>query len=124
MINCAGCPTLAAPGKILNRVRAVGEYRIDALHFSYCMTALCPFLSKYEKVIHEEYPNLTIVHGTHKPLDKAEFHGMVRELLCPSASRPKTMSDRIKESMKSRTLTQGSDERISSLQEQAAKPEK
>ncbi|MHC1725639.1 MAG: hypothetical protein AB9866_06485 [Syntrophobacteraceae bacterium] len=35
----------------MKRVRAVAEFKVDALHFSYCMTALCPFLSKYEKVI-------------------------------------------------------------------------
>jgi len=33
IINCAGCPTLAAPEKILKRVRALAEYRLDALLF-------------------------------------------------------------------------------------------
>jgi predicted metal-binding protein len=47
IINCAGCPTLATPEKILKRVNALAGYRLDALHFSYCMTALCPFLKKY-----------------------------------------------------------------------------
>ena len=46
IINCAGCPTIAVPEKILKRVRAVAEYRLDALHFSYCMTALCPFIKQ------------------------------------------------------------------------------
>jgi len=48
IINCSGCPTLAAPEKILKRVKALADYRLDALHFSYCMTALCPFLKKYQ----------------------------------------------------------------------------
>lgn len=96
IINCAGCPTLAAPEKILKRVRAVAEFKLDALHFSYCMTALCPFLSKYEKVIKEGYPQLEIVLGTHKPLDKTEFRKSVKELLCPTMSAPQTMNDMIK----------------------------
>jgi predicted metal-binding protein len=34
IISCAGCPTLIAPEKILRRVRALAEFRLDALHFS------------------------------------------------------------------------------------------
>jgi len=47
IINCAGCPTIAAPAKILRRVRAVADFRIDALHLSFCLVALCPFIQKY-----------------------------------------------------------------------------
>ena len=68
IINCAGCPTLAAPEKILRRVRSLADYRIDALHFSFCVTALCPFVKQYEKVIKDEYPGLDIVLGTDQPL--------------------------------------------------------
>ena len=96
MINCAGCPTLAAPGKILRRVHAVAEFKLDALHFSFCMTALCPFLAKYQKVISAEYPTLEIVLGTHKPVDKSRFQEGVKELLCPTICRPQTMNDSIK----------------------------
>ncbi len=49
IINCSGCPTLAAPDKILKRVRSIENYKIDALHFSFCITALCPFIEKYQK---------------------------------------------------------------------------
>ena len=35
IISCAGCPTMAAPEKILKRVRALAEFKINALHFSY-----------------------------------------------------------------------------------------
>ena len=96
IINCAGCPTVAAPKKILRKVRAVAEFKLDALHFSYCMTALCPFIAKYEKAIKEEYPNLEIVLGTHKPIDRSEFQEVVKELLCPSISLPRAMTDVIK----------------------------
>lgn len=96
IITCAGCPTLAAPEKILKRVRAVAEFRLDALHFSYCMTALCPFVAKYERVIREAYPGLKIVPGTHNPVDKVRFRKTVKELLCPTIARPQDMTDAIK----------------------------
>ena len=100
IINCAGCPTLAAPEKILKRVKALAEYRLDALHFSYCMTALCPFLKKYEKAIKENYPELTIVHGTHTPRNKETFQKEIKELLCPTISAVQDMNDVIKGNLK------------------------
>ncbi|MDD3579922.1 MAG: CGGC domain-containing protein [Desulfobacca sp.] len=96
LINCAGCPTLAAPEKILRRVQAVAEFKLDALHFSYCMTALCPFIEKYQKFINESYPDLEIVFGTHKPIEKQEFRRGVKELLCPTICRPQTMTEMVK----------------------------
>ena len=96
IISCAGCPTLAAPEKILKRVKALAEYRLDALHFSYCMTALCPFLKKYEKVIADNYPDLAIIHGTHRPKDQEEFRAEVRELLCPTVCECQDMNAVIK----------------------------
>ncbi|MBN1315498.1 MAG: CGGC domain-containing protein [Anaerolineales bacterium] len=93
LISCAGCPTLAAPEKILKRVRALVNYRLDALHFSYCMTALCPFIKQYRKVIEEEFPDLDIVMGTHKPIDAGEFRRGVKELLCPTLIRPQDMNN-------------------------------
>jgi predicted metal-binding protein len=93
IINCAGCPTLAAPEKILRRVKALAEYRLDALHFSYCMTALCPFLKKYQSVIAKAYPDLEVVLGTHIPKDKEQFRNDVKELLCPTVSEIQDMND-------------------------------
>ena len=93
IINCAGCPTLAAPGKILKRVKALAEYRLEALHFSYCMTALCPFLKKYQTVISKVYPELKIVLGTHIAKDKKQFQNDVKELLCPTVSDVQDMND-------------------------------
>jgi predicted metal-binding protein len=96
IINCSGCPTLAAPEKILKRVKALAEYRLDALHFSYCMTALCPFLKKYETSIAKVYPDLELVLGTHIPKNKEQFKMDVKELLCPTASEVQDMNDIIK----------------------------
>ena len=95
IINCAGCPTIAAPEKILKRTKSLTQYRLDALHFSYCMTALCPFLKKYEKIIQEQYPDLQIVHGTHEPRDKALFQTEFKEIICPTVSIPLDMNDAI-----------------------------
>jgi len=100
IINCAGCPTVAAPEKILRRVRAVAEFKIDALHLSFCMTALCPFLSKYVAVIKREFPEILIIMGTHKPMDKQVFGKGVKELLCQTLASPQTMSDMIKGTIK------------------------
>ena len=100
IINCAGCPTLAAPEKIMKRVKALAGYRLDALHFSYCMTALCPFLKKYEQVIRKAYPDLEIIHGTHISKDKEQFRADVKELLCPSVCEVQDMNDLIKGTLK------------------------
>lgn len=82
IISCAGCPTIGAPEKILRRVKSLASLRVNVIHLSYCMTAVCPFINKYVKVIKETYPNIEIVEGTHKPRDKVTFQGEVRELLC------------------------------------------
>ena len=102
IINCSGCPTLVAPEKILKRVKALAGYRLEALHFSYCMTALCPFLKKYEKIIQAKYPELTIVHGTHTPMDNKEFQSDVKELLCPTVFAVQDMNDIIKGTLKTK----------------------
>lgn len=107
IINCSGCPTLAAPEKILKGVSALAGYRIDALHFSYCMTALCPFIKKYEKVIQKNYPEVTIIHGTHTPKDKSVFQEEVKELLCPTVSIPQDMNDVIHRKLKTKKKTEG-----------------
>lgn len=96
IINCAGCPTIAAPEKILRRVRALADFQLDALHLSYCMVAICPFVKKYQRVIEAHYPDLEIVPGTHKPIDEKEFRRGVNELLNPTIVCPQTMNDMVK----------------------------
>ncbi len=106
IISCAGCPTLAAPEKILKRVKALAGYRLDALHFSYCMTVLCPFIKKYEKIIRETYPEITLVHGTHTPRDKSKFREVVEELLYPAVCGPQDMNDVIQRTVKRKNKKQ------------------
>jgi predicted metal-binding protein len=100
IISCAGCPTIAAPEKILRRVRAVAQFRLDALHFSYCMVALCPFVKKYEALIKTAFPGIILIMGTHQPHDRSHFVRGVRELLCQTLTSPQTMADLIRGTMK------------------------
>jgi len=100
IINCAGCPTLAAPEKILKRVRALAEFRIDALHLSFCMVALCPFIKPYTTLIKGQFPDINIVMGTHRPADRSHFVRGVRELLCQTLTPPQTMTDLIRGTIK------------------------
>jgi predicted metal-binding protein len=100
IINCAGCPTLAAPEKILKRVRALAEFHLDALHLSFCLVTLCPFLKLYTTLIKREFPDINIVMGTHKPVDRGHFTRGVKELLCQTLTRPQTMNDMIRGTLK------------------------
>lgn len=100
IINCSGCPTLAAPEKILKRVKSIASYKIEALHFSFCITALCPFIKSYQKVIQEAYPDLKIVLGTHIPRDKKQFRDDMKELLCPSFHNAQDMNNMIMGNLK------------------------
>ena len=106
IINCAGCPTLAAPEKILKRTRALTEFGLDALHFTYCMTALCPFLKQYDTLIRKHHPGLEVVHGTHRPREKSLFHNEIKEILCPKIAVPQDMNNLIKGTLRTDT-TQG-----------------
>ena len=100
IINCAGCPTAAAPEKILRRVRAIAEFKVEALHLSFCMTVICPFIKKYVQLIKKAYPEIKLVMGTHQPTEKERFTSGVKELLCQTLAAPKTMSDMIKGTIK------------------------
>jgi predicted metal-binding protein len=100
IINCAGCPTMAAPEKILKRVRAVASYHLEALHLSFCLVTLCPFVKIYSRLIKEAFPDIKLIMGTHQPTDRDRFRKGVKELLCQTLSPPQTMNDLIKGTMK------------------------
>ena len=102
IINCSRCPNLAAPEKILKRIKAFAQFRLDALHFSYCMTALCSFLKIYQAVIAKADPDFEIVSGTHIPRDKKQFKSdVIRELLCPTVTEHQKMNNIIRGTFKS-----------------------
>lgn len=94
IINCSGCPTLTGPEKILNRTRALTEFRIDAIHFAYCIDALCPFKNKYKALLEEHFQSIEIVIGTHEAhITHEQFRGEVKELFC---QQKRSMVDVIK----------------------------
>jgi predicted metal-binding protein len=93
IINCPGCPTLTGPDKLLQRIRGLSEFRIEAIHFTNCIKALCPFKEKYEKALAETFPGIKIVIGTHQEhISMEEFRGRVKKLFCQPR---KTMVDMI-----------------------------
>lgn len=93
IINCPGCPTLTGIDKLLQRIRALTEFRVDAIHFTYCIKALCPFKEKYKKALEEAFPNIKIVIGTHQEhITEEEYRERVRKLFCQTR---KTMVDMI-----------------------------
>jgi predicted metal-binding protein len=93
VINCAGCPTIGAAEKILERVKSVAEFNPDAIHLSFCMSSLCPFRDRYAGVVREYYPGIEVVMGTHTPKDPRAFQLEVKELLCVAR---RNMTDLIK----------------------------
>ncbi|KLU61642.1 CGGC domain protein [Peptococcaceae bacterium CEB3] len=83
IVNCAGCPTVRAPEKILHKVRALAEMNVDAIHLTFCMVSLCPFVKMYVDVIEEAYPMVSVVYGTHDPRVSSErFQEEVKGLFC------------------------------------------
>jgi predicted metal-binding protein len=93
IINCPGCPTLAGAEKLLQRIRALTEFRVDVIHFTYCMKALCPFKEKYKAALEEAFPHIKIVIGTHEEhVTLEEYRERVKKLFCQPR---KTMVDMI-----------------------------
>jgi len=81
IISCPGCPTLTGPEKLLQRVKALTEFKVHAIHFTYCLTALCPFKEKYKKALKEKFPEIRIVMGTHKSsLTPEAFREKIKKL--------------------------------------------
>lgn len=83
IINCPGCPTLTGPDKLLQRIRALTEFRVDVIHFSNCVKALCPFKHQYEKALKESFPTISVVIGTHEEhITPEEFRLRVKKIFC------------------------------------------
>lgn len=83
IINCPGCPTLTGPDKLLQRIRALTEFKVDSIHFSYCLLALCPFKAKYLEALEAKFPAIRIVLGTHQEhRSHEEFRHKVSRLFC------------------------------------------
>jgi predicted metal-binding protein len=91
IISCPGCPTLTGSDKLLQRIKGLTEFRVDVIHFTYCIKALCPFKSKYKKAIEESFPNIKIVVGTHQvKIKDEEYRNKIKKLF---SQDKKTMVD-------------------------------
>ena len=62
---CDGCPTLAAPERIIKRVKGMVDLGVDAVHLSSCLMAVCPYRGKYLSILQETFPGVKFVPGTH-----------------------------------------------------------
>ena len=91
IINCPGCPTLIGPDKLIERIRSLTDFRVDTIHFSYCIKSLCPFKESYKKALEQSFPDIRIVIGTHEEhVTPEEFRRRVNKLFCQPR---KTMVD-------------------------------
>ncbi len=93
VINCGGCPTAVGSDRIWQKVQALVDYGIDALHLSSCMLQLCPFKDNFIETIQKDYPDLKVVEGTHPFHDEDAFKTGVRELVSQRAVTPQRMND-------------------------------
>jgi predicted metal-binding protein len=81
VINCPGCPTLTGTDKLMQRIQGLTAFRLDALHLSNCIVALCPFKMKYIDAIKQSYPELTVIEGTHQEhISREDFRAGVKQL--------------------------------------------
>jgi predicted metal-binding protein len=91
IINCPGCPTLTGEDKLLERIRALTEFGVDTIHFTFCIKALCPFKEKYKKALEGSFPDIKVVIGTHEErVTPREYRDRVKNLFCQPR---KTMVD-------------------------------
>jgi hypothetical protein len=67
--------------KLLQRIKGLTEFKVDVIHFTYCIKALCPFKEKYKKALLDAYPDIKIVIGTHQVMiEPEEYREKVRRL--------------------------------------------
>lgn len=93
IIHCGGCPTAVGTERIWQKVQALVDYGIDVLHLSSCLIQLCPFKDQFLSTIHEQYPDLKVVEGTHPFQDEDAFKIGVNELLTQRVVTPQRMND-------------------------------
>jgi len=83
IINCPGCPTLAGADKLIKRIRALTDFRVDTIHFSNCIKALCPFKEKYRISIEQSFAGIRVMIGTHEEhITSEEFRDRVKRVFC------------------------------------------
>jgi len=95
IIHCGGCPTAVGSERIWQKVKALVDYGIDALHLTSCLVHLCPFKEAFLETIRREYPDLEVVEGTHPFHDLEATKRGVKELVSQRVITPQRMNDLI-----------------------------
>ena len=81
LMNCPGCPTLAGHDKLLQRIRGLTEFKVQAVHLSNCIKYLCPFKEMYLGALQEAFPQVKFILGTHAEQGNPEdFRQVVQNL--------------------------------------------
>jgi predicted metal-binding protein len=93
IIQCGGCPTAVGTDRIWQKVKALAEYGIEALHLSSCLVQVCPFKEEFVKTIKKEYPDIQVVEGTHPFHDVDAFKAGIKEVASQRAVTPQKMND-------------------------------
>ncbi len=93
IISCGGCPTAIGADRVWQKVKALKEYGIEALHLTSCLVQVCPFTEEFITAIRSEYPDLQIVEGTHAFHDVNAFKAGIKELATQRAVTPQKMND-------------------------------
>ena len=93
IISCGGCPTAIGAERVWQKVKALKDYGIEALHLTSCLVQVCPFTEEFIKAIRSEYPDLQIVEGTHAFHDVDAFKAGIKELATQRAVPPQKMND-------------------------------
>ena len=93
IISCGGCPTAFGTDRIWQKVKALKEYGIEAVHLTSCLVQVCPHKDDFVKTIQEEYPDIKVVEGTHPFHDLDVFRSGIKELSSQRAVPPQKMND-------------------------------
>jgi predicted metal-binding protein len=93
IISCGGCPTAFGTDRIWQKVEALKEYGIEALHLTSCLVQVCPFTQEFVDTIRKEYPEIKVVEGTHPFHDLQAFKNGIKELATQRAVTPQKMND-------------------------------
>jgi predicted metal-binding protein len=93
IIHCGGCPTAVGTDRIWQKVKALTEYGIEALHLTSCLVQVCPFKEEFVKTIKREYPDIKVVEGTHPFHDIDAFKAGIKEVASQRAVTPQKMND-------------------------------
>ena len=93
IISCGGCPTAFGTERIWQKVKALKEYGIEAVHLTSCLVQVCPHKDDFVETIRKEYPDIKVVEGTHPFHDLDVFRSGIKELSSQKAVPPQKMND-------------------------------